>query len=394
MSVLPFTGIRAVDFGWAMAGPVTSKYLAMFGADVLKIESRKRPDGTRGASVDKSTYFANHNVSKRSVAIDMSTEEGRQVALDLIATADLVMENFAPGQMARWGLDYTSLASRWPRIICVSSSVMGQTGSKARHPGFGSLLQAFAGINFVTGWPDRDPIGPMEPYPDLIAPWYALLAIVAALEQRERTGRGCAIDVSQLEATLQFMTPALVDYQVNRRLPERRGNRSETQAPHGAFPTRREDEWVAIAVLDDEMWARLVAATQIDLLATPSLATAPERLKRVDEIEAALAAWTRVRDGWEIERTLQAAGVAAAVVEDGSHLHADQQLAARRHFILVDHPAIGPHPVDGPSFRMSEIEPRLEPAPLLGQHTATVLQALPGYDEERVRRLMERGVLA
>ena len=393
-SSLPLDGLTVIDFGWAIAGPVTGKYLAMFGANVIKVESSRRIDGTRGRSVNKSTYFANHNVSKKSVTLDLGTENGRQIAYELADRADIVLENFTAGQMSRWGLDFESISQRNPGVIYVSSSAMGQIGPKAQHPGFGSLLQAFAGINYVTGWPDRDPVGPKEPYPDMIAPWYSLLAILSALLRRSQSGEGCNIDVSQLEATLQFIAPALLRPATGGdSLEARHGNRSATQCPHGVFPTANRGEWIAVAVLNDAMWQDLVSLMRNPDLKDSRYDEVAARLDSVATIEGHLSRWTATLPGPDLEKMLQGGGIAASVVQDGQHLHADEQLAWRQHFVTVDHPLLGPHPVDGPSFRLSALSPRISPAPLLGQDTESVLSGMLGYDEQRIEALKQKEIL-
>jgi crotonobetainyl-CoA:carnitine CoA-transferase CaiB-like acyl-CoA transferase len=395
-------GIKIADFSWAVAGPVATKYLAFFGADVIKVESHTRLDGPRIAPPFKgkpgrnnSGYFADHNGSKRSVSLNLKDPRGVDLAKRLVAWADVVCENFAPGVMARWRLSYEDLVRIKPDTIMLSSSMQGQDGPHADHPGFGITLQALVGLNHFTGWPDRDPLGPGEPYTDMIGPWFAASAILAALEYRDRTGKGQYIDISQFETTLHFLAPALLDYAANGNEGGRLGNHSPYFAPHGVYRCAGEDRWCAIAVTNDDEWEGLVAA-----MGAPEWARAERfenilgRMRHEAELEANLEAWTRERPAEEVMELLQRHGVPAGLVANGRDLVEDPHLQARDHFRSVAHPTMGSYLADAPAFALSESPAQIGPAPLLGQHNEEVYCGLLGLSEADFRQWEEEGVFS
>ena len=222
---LPLAGIKILDFSWAWAGPTVTRALADFGADVIKVESSRRLDTARTVgpwwhgevAAEGSAPFHNLNAGKRAITVDLATPEGRDVALDLVRWADVVTESFSPKAMAAWGLGYEALRRANPGLIMVSSCLMGQTGPLAGFAGYGNLAAAWCGFAEFVGWADRPPVGPFGAYTDYISPRLALATLLAALDHRRRTGEGQFIDVSQAEAALHFLTPALLDAQVNQR---------------------------------------------------------------------------------------------------------------------------------------------------------------------------------
>lgn len=400
-------GLKVCDFSWAIAGPVASKYLALFGAEVIKVETHTRLDGPRMAPPfagrphrDRSGYFANHNAGKRSITLNLQHPEARRLAHELVRWADVTGENFAPGVAARLGCDYETLRRVNPRIVHVSSSMQGQDGPHATHPGFGLTLQALAGLSHFTGWPDREPLGIPEPYTDLIAPWFQVCAVLAALERRDRTGEGCAIDLSQLETTLHMLAPALLDHAVNGVVEERAGNADTVMAPHAVFPCapdRRDppsERWIAIACEDDGQWQRLCDLMgQPPWSCRPDWATAEGRRAAATEIEARIAEWTRDQDANDLAERLQEHGIAAGIVADARDLFEDPQLAHRGHFARLLHPAMGETAYDCPSFRMSETPYEMRPAPCIGEGNDYVFGEILGLDEAEIARLQEIGAI-
>ncbi len=401
MAPLPLEGVKVADFSWVIAGPMLTKYLAIYGADVVKIEAHVRPDRFRlqppflqKPSRQSSLPFADLNPSKRSLGLNLRSPESIEVAKRLIAWADVVVENFSPGQMEAWGLGYERLRELNPRLVMLSSSQLGQKGPQASHPGIGNLLQALAGVNHVTGWPDRDPRGPAIPYPDMIAPWFSVISIIAALDYRDRTGKGQHLDLSQIEATLQFFSPGILDYTVNGQEGGRQGNRGLEAAPHGVYPCRGEDAWCAISVRTDAGWDALVAVMGAPgWAAEPRFATFLERRRNADALDALIGAWTAPRDAFELQEALQAAGVPASKVNDARDLHEDPQLAHRGHFVTLDHPRMGEYPTTTPAFDIEGAPPRFTRAPLLGEHTVEVCRDLLNMPQAEIDTLRERGVL-
>jgi benzylsuccinate CoA-transferase BbsF subunit len=392
-----FAGTTILEFGGGAAGPLATRYFADHGATVIRVESRQRPDFLRTlrltpnspGGLDGAHHFAVLNANKLSVALNLSRPEAVGVARRLALWADAVAENFAPGAMAKWGLDYASLVKARADLVMISTCLNGQTGPERHYPGFGGQGSALAGFNQLTGWPDREPLGPYGTITDSLSPRFAALLLASALLHRRRTGEGQHIDLSQVEGGIVCLSELVVTYTANGERLSRLGNRSRHEAPHGVFPCAGDDRWVAIVVHDDEDWRRLVGAMGEPAWASdPAIAAAAGRLARVGEIERRIADWTRGEDAPALAERLQAAGVEAAPVEDFADLHQDPQLAHRGHFRPVTHAVLGPHPVETHAIRFSAMAPRIEaPAPRLGEHTEHVLQELLGMPAEEIARL-------
>jgi len=255
----PLSGVKVLDFTNTVLGPTTTRFLADHGATVIKVESIVHPETTRIASpfvgeephLDRSGYFATHNAGKLSITLNMNVPEAKAVVHRLIQWADIMMESFAPGIMKKWGLSYTDVKKINPDIIMASTCLQGQTGPSSPHRGYGQMVSAMAGWFELTGWPDGEPVGPYSAYSDFIDWNFFLVSILVALDHRRRTGEGQYIDQSQFESALQFLSPALLDYEVNRRIAKRMGNRDPQAAPHGAYRCLGEDRWCVIAVTND-----------------------------------------------------------------------------------------------------------------------------------------------
>jgi benzylsuccinate CoA-transferase BbsF subunit len=398
-----FAGTTILELGAGAAGPVATRYFADHGATVIRVESRQRPDflrtlrltPTSPGGLDGAHHFAVLNANKLSVALNLSRPQGVAVARRLALRVDAVAENFAPGAVAKWGLDYGSLVKERPDLVMISTCLNGQTGPERHYPGFGGQGSALAGFNHLTGWPDREPVGPFGTITDSLSPRFAALLLASALLHRARTGEGQHIDLSQVEGGIVCLTESIITYTANGDVLGRLGNRSPHAAPHGVFPCAGTDRWVAIVVHDDDDWRRLVRALgEPPWAADAAFATTPGRLARADEIERRLAEWTRDQAPAAVAERLQAAGVEATPVEDFADLHEDPQLAHRGHFRPVEHAVLGRHPVETHAIRFSAMEPRLHsPAPRLGEHTEHVLREILGMPLEEVERLRAAGVL-
>ena len=397
---LPFAGIKVADFAWVGVGPISSKYLADHGATVVRVESENRPDVLRGGPPfkdnvpgwNRSQFYGDFNTSKFGLALDMKRDEGLAVAKRLIAWADVMVESFAPGAMQRMGLDYAEVRKLNPGIIMVSTCLMGQTGPARAMAGYGYHAAAIAGFYEVTGWPDMAPSGPWTAYTDTIAPRFVSTIIAAALDRRRRTGKGCFIDLAQLEASLHFLAPEILDHQVNGRSVTRIGNRSRFAAPQGAYRCAGEDDWVAIAVETDAQWRVLCANVPgLDAGAYPAN---DDRLAAHDEIDAVLAAWTAERAPEDVAALLQAAGVPSGKVQRSSDLAKDPQYRHRSFFREHEHGEMGAVAYAGHQYRISGYNngPR-GPAPLLGEHSFEVLTNLLGLSEEEVSEVFASGAI-
>jgi crotonobetainyl-CoA:carnitine CoA-transferase CaiB-like acyl-CoA transferase len=399
-------GTTILEFGGGAAGPVATRYFADHGATVIRVESRQRPDFLRTlkltpntpGGIDGGEHFAVLNANKLSVALNLSTPEGVGVARRLALRVDAVAENFAPGAMAKWRLDYASLVEDRPDLVMISTCLNGQTGPQRFYPGFGGQGSALSGFNHLTGWPDREPVGPFGTITDSLSPRLAALLLAAALLHRQRTGEGQHIDLSQVEGGIVCLSESIATYSANGDVLGRMGNRSRHAAPHGVFRCADEDgreRWIALAVHDDGEWQRLVQALGNPAWALdPGLATSAGRLAHLDAIERRLEEATRTQRAAALAGRLQQAGVDAAPVADLGDLHDDAQLAHRGHFRTVEHPVLGWHPVETHAIRFSDMEPSLRrPAPRLGEHTDAVLRDLLDMPPDEIARLRDARVL-
>jgi benzylsuccinate CoA-transferase BbsF subunit len=397
----PLEGVKIVDLMWAVAGPTATRVFADYGATIVRVESSSRIDVSRTlrpfrggkASVEGSALFHTLNVGKQMMTLDLTSDAGREVFWDLVRWADVLTEAFSPQVMRKLGFSYEELASVNPRLIVLSTSLMGKTGPLSTLAGYGNMASAWCGFYEVAGWPDRDPAGPWGAYTDFIGARYNAIAVLAALEHRERTGEGQHIDLSQAEASIHFLAPALLDYEVNGRIARRTGNRDPRMAPHGVYPVRGADRWIAIAVGDDAQWEALC---QILDWSPPGgdLDTAAARRARAELIDGELARRTADWSGPELEARLHAAGVAAALVLNGEDVARDPQLAARGHFLEIPHPEGGTTAIEGSRVLLSESAavPGRE-VPTLGRDNQRVLRDILGYDEARIADLVIAGAL-
>ncbi len=395
-----WSGARLLEFGSGAAGPIATRYFAEHGATVIRIESRSRPDFLRVYALgpdnphglDGAPMFDELNTGKRSIALNLKHPAAVDLVRRLVQWADAVAENFAPRAMRGFGLDYDRLAADKPDLVMVSACLNGQTGPHKDYPGFGGQGSALSGFNALTGWPDREPVGPHGTITDSLAPRFVAAALAAGLLYRRRTGRGVYLDVSQVEAAIYSLSPWMLEYTVDGVVTERIGNRSRRAAPHGAFPCAGKDRWVAIAVWSDEEWARLAALLDVEGLR--SLDTLALRLANQDEIEAAITTWTAVRDAVDVAEQLQAAGIEAVPVNDFGDLHDDPQLAARQHFVPLTHPIMGPGLYEHNGFRLSDAPCGYDRSgPVLGADTDALLTELLGLDAEEIEKLRAEGAV-
>ena len=397
-------GIRFTDLTWAGAGPFGTKVFADFGAEILKIESLARPDPVRRSGpfrngepgLNRSGYFASRNTSKKSVAIDLRTAEGRDLVLRLAETSDVMSNNFAPGAMQRLGFSYEVIRARKPDIIYLSMPMYGEDGPRSALLGVGMTISAVTGLMRNTAYGEGDVVGPGTHYPDHAAnPYHAAFAVLAALRYRRHTGRGMKIDLSQIESTTNFVGPGVVEAVRTGHEPPQIGNRSRSDAPHGIFRCRGEDAWCAIAVESDAEWLALAATIgRQDLAARGDLRNAAGRLAAQTALEAAVADWTAQHGAGEAASLLQSSGVPAAVVASSRHLiEEDSQLAARGYWQTLDHPEIGPALFTSPPYRVDGERVELSRQPLLGEHTQAVLGGILGLSDDTIRDLTERKIL-
>ena len=391
---LPFAGLKVADFAWVGVGPITTKFLADHGATVIRVESELRPDVLRGggpakdgvAGLNRSQFFGDFNTSKQSITLDMNHPDAQDIARRLAAWSDVVVESFAPGAISRMGLGYDAVSEINPSVVMLSTCLMGQTGPAHRMAGYGYHTAAIAGFYAITGWPDLAPSGPWVAYTDTVAPRFASTILAAALDRRRRTGEGCYIDLAQLEASLHFLGPELLDLQVNGRSATRMGNRSPFCAPQGCYPCAGDDQWCAIGVDSNDQWRALcMAMDRPDWASDAALAEVAQRLERHDEIDAGISAWTQTRAPSDVMTILQNARVPSGVVQRSSDLLQDPQYGHHGFYRYMDHAEMGHIPYAGHQYRISDYDngPRA-PAPLIGEHSFMVLSEILKMSDEEI----------
>jgi benzylsuccinate CoA-transferase BbsF subunit len=340
--------------------------------------------------------FMNVNAGKLGLTLDLKKEEGKQVFRDLVRWADVVTESFSPKAMRGWGFDYQALKQIKPEIIMVSSCLMGQTGPLSRFAGYGALAAAISGFGNLCGLPDRPPAGPYAAYTDCVSPRFTIVAILSALEYRDRTGLGQHIDLSQAEASMQFLAPAFLDFTANGHVQGPIGNHDRYTAPHGVYPCRGENSWIAIVCATDEHWSALCALMKPKKLSRDArFATPDSRLANQGGLDRIMAGWTRDFDGDDLESKLQSRGIPASKVASSASMSIDPQLAHRGHFVQLEHPSLGKITVERWAAKLSRTPGGPErSSPTLGQNNSYVLESLLGYSAEHVKALAENGVLS
>jgi crotonobetainyl-CoA:carnitine CoA-transferase CaiB-like acyl-CoA transferase len=393
-----FEGVKVADFTWVAVGPLTTRYLADFGATVVRIESSSRPDAWRTSApfkngevgINRSGYYGYHNANKYSIAIDLNNPKGREIAKKLVSWADIVAENFTPGQMERWGLGYEDLKKIKPDIIMLRSSNQGSTGPLAKQPGYGHHLVALGGFCYYSGWPDREPLALSTAYTDCITPRFAAAALITALIYRRKTGKGQLIDISQLETAIHFLSPLILDYTVNGQVGGRTGNYCANAAPHGVYRCKGDDRWCAIAVFSDNEWKAFCNVIgNPGWTKDPKFTTLLARKKNEEELNELIEEWTNNLAAEEVMTLMQQAGVAAGVVKNAEDVYQDSQLRKRDAFWLLNHSEIGYVTHLGQPFKLSKTpaEARM-PAPCLGEHTEYVCKEFLGMSDEEFVELL------
>jgi crotonobetainyl-CoA:carnitine CoA-transferase CaiB-like acyl-CoA transferase len=376
----PLSGLRVLDFSWALVGSITTKTLGDLGAEVIKVESRGRPclsrldvqvSASKAGNFDDKPWFAHLNSSKHSLALDMKHPRAFEVLEPLIAWADVVVENFSPGTMAKLGLDFASLNRLHPGIVMISGSVYGQTGPLAQEWGVDGTGGALSGRTFLTGWPDHDPVVPGSvPYGDVIVPFVMAAAGVAALQVQRKSGQGAHIDASMYEICVQQMRQALEQAQTGER-PLRQGNAERGTFHQDVYPVAGEDRWIALTLPEHSDWNRLVA-----------LAGSED-----------IGAWTAGQDEGDLMRQLQSAGIAAGVVQDIEDLvERDPVIAVRKALVQLDHPLLGPFGHMRTPIGFSRSSPAPFRAPGLGEHSLDIGHQIAGLEAATVAELQAMGV--
>lgn len=402
MSTLPLAGIRVADFGQIIAIPYTAQMLAWLGAEVVLIETEQRlttrvwppfADGQPG--VDRSGGFNMVNSSKMSCTLNIGDPEGVELAKQIIAVSDVVVENYSSGTMERMGLGYVDVKALRPDVVYLSLGAFGRTGPMKDLVGFHSVINLFSGLASVTGHKGSHPRIMGGLFPDAFSGCYCVLALLEALYHRANTGEGQHIEVAMTEALATILPEAVMEYTLDGAEPERVGNRHKEKAPHNVFRCLGEENWVAISVEDDVQFRALADAAGSPEWADDSrFATNEARLGHQDDLEPLVQEWTSGREVQDVVRKLQATGVPAGPALDSAQVLADPHMLERGFIQSPDHPVAGPRPLGAFPWSVDGGQPGVaQGAPLLGEHNGKVIKELLQVSEEEFARLKETGAI-
>ena len=414
MARLPLEGIRVIESTYVFALPYAAGLLSDLGAEVIKIEGPGRIDTTRGGAFggahadndpgdDPWNRTASYNIinrGKKSLVLDLSKPDGLAVLKDLIKESDIVMENFTPRVMRRWGLDYPNMRKLKPGIIMVSNTGYGHgEGPYSEYPAQATTQESTHGLTHITGYRGDIPSKAGQSYVDFLACWSALLGIALALRHRNKTGKGLWIDIGMYQLGCFNTSEHILDWMANGNLGERMGNRHPWRAPQGCFPCSGEDQWCVVSVGDDEEWTGLCRAMgKPELTMDSRFATSLSRVENHDELDRLISAWTKTLEKFDLMERLQGEGVPAGPVYDARDTNLDKHLWARGFLERVKYPEernLGERVMIGRPWSLSKTPISIKgPAPTLGQHNRELLQGILGYNDSRCDALEEAGIIA
>lgn len=392
----PLQGIKVLDLTRVLAGPYCTMMLADMGAEVIKIE---RPDGGDDSRAygpfvsSESAYFMSVNRGKKSVTLNLKAQEGRALLLEMVERVDVLVENFKPGVMKKLGLGYEELKQRNPRLIYAASSGFGQTGPYSSLPAYDLIIQGLGGVMSITGPDAATPTKVGTSIADILSGIFTCVGVLAALQNRERTGQGQMVDVGMLDCMVAILENAIARYATLGQVPQPLGNRHPSIAPFCTLPTR--DGAINVACGNDELWRRYCELAGLGaLLRDPRFATNPLRVQHWSELEQLLHETMRARTSAEWTALLRPAGVPVGPIQTIDQLMQDPHVLARDMLVELTHPVAGTVKVPGTPLKFSETAAQVsEPAPLLGQHNEAVLSGLLGRSLQEIARLKAEQVI-
>jgi crotonobetainyl-CoA:carnitine CoA-transferase CaiB-like acyl-CoA transferase len=398
--------IRVLDISMGWAGPLVGQMFAEMGAEVIKVEDTHHFDWWRGSlsmappemqPIERASVFNTANRGKRGVTLDLANPRGIEILKRLIAVADILIENFSPGVMGRLGLAYQSVSAINPRLIMISMPSFGSDGPECNARGYGNTVEAMAGVTGLTGYHDGngqrytlsnalgDPVGGL----------HGVFALMVALRERERTGRGQLVELAQVESLIPFVGDAIIEYQFSGELPPARGNRHREHAPHGIYRCAGDDNWIALACETDAEWRSLASALGIDRIADdPRFASARARKANEDALDAELSRAITHLNADDCVARIRDAGVLAAPVNSAPAVMADPQIQSREYFVAIDRAVVGTYLYPGAVARIPDTPLRADtPAPLLGEHNRQVFTEVLAMTDDEIRELENSGVI-
>jgi crotonobetainyl-CoA:carnitine CoA-transferase CaiB-like acyl-CoA transferase len=401
VTTYPLEGYRIIDFGWAAAAPRATCLLADMGAEVIKVETQKRLDPVRFGpdnltrDPEKDPLFHSINRNKLSILLDLTHPQGVELIKQLVKISDVVVENFSPGVMKRFGLDYDELKEIKPEIIMISFPGVGREGPLADVVTYGPSLAGLAGLDSMVGYEDEPVLGMQQAYADINAALHGAFAIQIALYHRETYGEGQHIEIPQIEALLSTMPEPVMANSITGSIPGTIGNRSNLMAVHNNYPCMGTDKWVSIALLTEQEWKAFCKAIgSPSWTKTDSYADGYRRWVNRKELDRQISEWTMTKMPSEVMEILQKVGVAATPCEDTEDRFLDPHFQERQILVDVEHPSTGVDWVPNVICRLSETPGAIRrPAPRLGEHNDYVFGELLGLTKEEIERLIENKII-
>jgi benzylsuccinate CoA-transferase BbsF subunit len=388
-------GIRVLDLTRIVAGPYTTRLLADFGAEVIKIQTSALAQGIESNSTP---YFCAWNRNKKSITLNLDHPEARELFLKLVAISDIVVENFSPRVMSNWELQYENLRKSNPQLIMLSMSGMGQTGPWKDYVAFGPTVQALGGLTYLTAYDPNEPMGLGYAYADMVAGLYGAIAVLGALEYRDQTGQGQSIDLSEYEAVCTTLGPTLMAAGVNADeiFPAGNDDPDVPAAPYGCYRCSGEDRWCVVAVFDESQWRGFCSVLGRPAWSdTERFSSLPNRKKFKDELDRRIGRWMAGQTAENAVERLQQAGVPAGVVQNAEDLANDPQLLSNGFFVSLDHPVFGKIKTDTYPFKFKDRrQAPWKAAPLLGEDNHFVFGTLLGMSDAMIQAYMSRGIIA
>lgn len=402
MNKLPLEGIRILDFTFAWAGPYATMLLGFMGAEVIKIESKKRLDHSRMVSLttsqvfdnpDMSPVFNDLNLSKLDINLDLKNPKSIELAKKILKISDVMIENMRPGVMERLGLGYDVVREIKPDIIYISSSARGSKGPENNYVGYAPSFGGMSGISNITGPSDGQPTT-MAGELDLISATTSAFAILAALNYRKNKGEGQYIDLSSSETSSVLIGDAFMEYFMNGRVYSRDGNKDDIMAPHNCYPSKGENRWITIAVESEEEWQSFCEVTgHLEWAKDERFSDAYNRWNNQEELDELISEWTINYEPLEAMDILQNAGIAAVPYYNSQDMFTDPHLKERDLFAKISHPLLGEIVVVRPPWKYSTLPLKVEHSPLFGQHNNYVFGELLGMSKDEISRLIEEKVI-
>lgn len=389
-------GVTVLDLSRVLAGPYCSMILSDMGANVIKVEVPGTGDDTRGFPPfkdGKSGYFMNMNRNKKGITLNL--KKGKDVFLELVRKADILIENYRPGTMEKLGIGYEELKKVNPKLVYGCISGFGHYGPYSKRPGYDIVGQAMSGIMSVTGWPDGEATRAGAPVSDTVAGISLAAGVLAALHYAQKTGRGQKVDIALVDSLVSVMQIINQIYLIGGRVPGRTGNAYESTAPYDTFPTK-DGQHVVIGVANDKFWRQICEMMgRTELIHHPDMEKNGDRVRNRDKIKPIVTEWTMTKTAKELVDQLLEAGLPTAPIYDVKQVTEDPHIAgAREMFIEIEDPDVGAIKVTNSHIKMTETKPGYKsPAPALGQHNREIYSGMLGYTEEQLKKMTEDGVI-